>query len=123
MGDGVDIGPARPEWALPGARIVKPYRAADFHYEDLDFVFSSHLLGNLPGGLNWVVALDYWVGKLKPGGQLFLYLPHSDYGYWGRYCVHPDNLMDYFEQHPDIARHFVSGRDLNYSYVGLAEKL
>src|SRR5690606_29260652 len=44
-----------------------------------DYVFSSHCLEHL---VNPIAALEHWKSKLKPGGVLFLYLPHPDMRYW-----------------------------------------
>jgi len=45
----------------------------------LDYVFSSHCLEHLddPWG-----ALKLWVKKIKPGGIVFLYLPHPNMELW-----------------------------------------
>ena len=44
-----------------------------------DYVFSSHCLEHLP---NYVEALLHWKSRIRPGGTLFLYLPHPDMKYW-----------------------------------------
>ena len=44
-----------------------------------DFVFSSHTLEHIA---QWQDALREWIGKLRPGGVIFLYLPHPDCGLW-----------------------------------------
>jgi predicted SAM-dependent methyltransferase len=44
-------------------------------------VFSSHCLEHLS---RWQDALRLWVRKLKPGGILFLYLPHESMKMWRR---------------------------------------
>lgn len=84
-GDGLDIGAGRPEWALPGA---KPIDMALGHNamalpppwdKKYDFIFSSHCLEHLS---NPVKAIEHWKTHLKPGGVLFLYLPHPDMTYW-----------------------------------------
>jgi len=83
-GQGVDIGAGL--WPLPGATPVDSGRGPGVakhiaHFEDgsLDFVFSSHCLEHIE---NWRGALREWVDKLKPGGTLFLYLPHPDCAIW-----------------------------------------
>lgn len=45
----------------------------------VDYVFSSHCLEHLPQP---VEALRHWQTRLKPGGVLFLYLPHPDAEMW-----------------------------------------
>lgn len=44
-----------------------------------DYVFSSHCLEHLR---NPIEALEHWRSRLRPGGVLFLYLPHPDMVYW-----------------------------------------
>ena len=81
-GAGVDVGAGR--WPFPGARAVEDnpeenaYRlkAAD---GSQDFVFSSHCLEHLE---NWREALLEWRRVLKPGGVLYLYLPHPACRMW-----------------------------------------
>jgi SAM-dependent methyltransferase len=52
---------------------------ADFEDGSLDFVFSSHCLEHIE---SWQQSLGEWIGKLKPGGYVFLYLPHPDCAIW-----------------------------------------
>lgn len=81
-GEGLDIGAGR--WPLPGA---KPINIANGYngmalpppYRKYDYIFSSHCLEHLP---NPVKAIEYWKDNLKPGGVLFLYLPHPEMEYW-----------------------------------------
>ena len=81
-GQGVDVGAGR--WPFPGARAVEDnpeenaYRlkAAD---ASQDFVFSSHCLEHLE---RWQEALLEWRRVLKPGGVLYLYLPHPASRMW-----------------------------------------
>lgn len=85
LGSGLDVG-AGP-WPLKGAVPIRdePHRNA---YEldivpdrSLDYVFSSHCLEHLD---RWREALGLWIRKLKPGGILFLYLPHESMKMWHR---------------------------------------
>ncbi|GAI29487.1 unnamed protein product [marine sediment metagenome] len=83
-GHGIDIGAGL--WPLPGAIPVDVWRGpgigrivSNFDDASLDFVFSSHCLEHIE---NWREALCEWVKKLKPGGMLFLYLPHPDCAIW-----------------------------------------
>ncbi len=56
------------------------YRLDNFPDGSLDFVFSSHCLEHLERvGKR---ALRLWLRKLKPGGILFLYLPHESMRLW-----------------------------------------
>lgn len=82
QGRGVDIGGGK--WPLPGARVIEDrpeenaFRIQE-ESENLDFVFSSHLLEHLE---NWQEALREWYRVLKPKGTLFLYLPHPCCQMW-----------------------------------------
>lgn len=79
-GEGVDVGAGA--WPLPGARpidVSAEFSALHLPEGPFDFVFSSHCLEHLPDP---VAALEHWRDRLKPGGVLFLYLPHPDMTYW-----------------------------------------
>lgn len=129
-GHGVDIGCNRPDWTFPGAigidsNFLDGNDAYEFSYNDLDYVYSSHCLEHLQ---DWVRALDYWTSKLKPGGKLFLYLPHYNQKYWrpwnNRKHVHiftPEIIKDYMSDagYIDI---FASDRDLNDSFMVVGTK-
>lgn len=84
VGTGLDIGAGL--WPLPGATAVDLQRGPgagrtldDFAVASQDFVFSSHCLEHIS---EWRDALRCWRGKLKPGGRLFVYLPHPTCGIW-----------------------------------------
>ena len=83
-GRGVDVGSGH--WPLPGAIPLDAARGPgrqrsirDFAAGSLDYVFSSHCLEHIA---DWQAELALWIEKLKPGGLLFLYLPHPDCGIW-----------------------------------------
>jgi SAM-dependent methyltransferase len=83
-GKGVDIGAGH--WPLPGSVPLDLKRGPgrkqsirDFDDGSLDYVFSSHCLEHIAA---WQEELAVWIAKLKPGGALFLYLPHPDCGIW-----------------------------------------
>ncbi len=82
-GTGIDIGAN--QWAFPGATPVddnqreNAYALDRFADGSLDYVFSSHCLEHLA---RWQDALRLWIRKLKPGGILFLYLPHESCALW-----------------------------------------
>jgi SAM-dependent methyltransferase len=82
-GRGLDIGASR--WPFPGAHGVddrpeeNAYRLDRWAPGSLDFVFSSHCLEHLE---EWQKALSLWISKLRPGGILFLYLPHKSMTLW-----------------------------------------
>jgi len=82
-GKGLDIG-GYFDWTFPGARPVNilnqdGYDAYNLPKGRYDYIFSSHTLEHLP---DYVKALHYWKRHLKPGGVMFLYLPHPDMDYW-----------------------------------------
>jgi SAM-dependent methyltransferase len=84
QGTGSDFGAGL--WPLPGAIPVDATRGpglgksiGDFADGSLDYVFSSHCLEHIEG---WRPTLAEWIGKLKPGGILFLYLPHPSCAIW-----------------------------------------
>jgi SAM-dependent methyltransferase len=132
-GNGIDIGCGRIEWALPWAtNIVDPIITSEFHAMNIpdgpfDFIFSSHCLEHI--NTPWDKVLDYWLENLKPGGTMFLYLPHPDQEYWlpwnddkHVHILHPEDLQRYFEA-GSYCNIFVSQRDLNHSFVAMAQKL
>lgn len=83
FGNGIDVGAG--DWPLQGAIPVREepqqnaYKLDNFPDGSLDFVFSSHCLEHLDC---WPEALALWARKLKPGGVMFLYLPHESMGLW-----------------------------------------
>lgn len=80
IGSGVDVGPGK--WPLPGALPIDvgpEYSAMELPPGPFDYVFSSHCLEHLRDPIG---ALEHWRSRLKPGGVLFLYLPHPDMEYW-----------------------------------------
>jgi len=82
-GAGIDIGAN--QWPFPGAIPIDDSSGENAYALDqiadgsLDYVFSSHCLEHLA---RWQDALRLWIGKLKPGGILFLYLPHESCALW-----------------------------------------
>jgi SAM-dependent methyltransferase len=84
QGRGVDIGAGF--WPLPGAVPIDVARGpglseslADVEDGSLDYLFSSHCLEHIE---DWRQTLAEWVDKVKPGGAVFLYLPHPACGIW-----------------------------------------
>jgi len=83
VGRGIDVGSDR--WPFPGATPIRDetgrnaYVLPDIDELSLDFVFSSHCLEHLHRPEE---ALALWAAKLKPGGVLFLYLPHPAMTLW-----------------------------------------
>jgi SAM-dependent methyltransferase len=129
-GYGIDVGCNRQEWCFPGAigvdlNFKDGNTAYSFEYKDLDYVYSSHCLEHLP---DWVTALDYWTANLKPGGVLFLYLPHYNQEYWrpfnNRKHIHmfsAESIRDYMIDRGYI-NVFHSDRDMNDSFMIVGEK-
>lgn len=79
-GVGLDIGANK--WPLPGAipvDLINGGNAMALPNGEYDYLFSSHCLEHIP---DTVEALIHWRSRLKPGGVLFLYLPHPDMEYW-----------------------------------------
>jgi SAM-dependent methyltransferase len=79
-GTGLDIGAGK--WPLPGATpidIDTAWTAMELPHGLNDFIFSSHCLEHLG---NPIAALEHWKTRLRPGGVLFLYLPHPEMTYW-----------------------------------------
>lgn len=80
QGQGLDIGAGK--WPLPGAHAIDvstPWNAMELPHGQFDFIFSSHCLEHVE---NPIAALEHWKTRIKPGGVLFLYLPHPDMEYW-----------------------------------------
>ena len=79
-GRGLDVGAGK--WCLPDARPVELTYGADalrLTRGKWDYVFSSHCLEHL---IDPVQAIEHWKTRIRPGGVLFLYLPHPDMRYW-----------------------------------------
>jgi predicted SAM-dependent methyltransferase len=130
-GYGIDVGCNRQDWCFPGAigvdlNFKDGNTAYSFEYQDLDYVYSSHCLEHLP---DWVTALDYWTANLKPGGVLFLYLPHYSQEYWRPWNNRKHNhiftteiIKDYMIDRGYI-NIFNSDRDMNDSFMIVGEKV
>lgn len=146
-GNGVDIGCNRDKWSFPGAFPVDPllnqYNALNlpdkiyWHKESyvkeetgFDYIHSSHCLEHLE---HPYTALNYWHSRLKTGGVVFLYLPDFSQHYWRPWLkqnsehVHsftPEIIRAYFTDQPELWKNvFVSGVDLNNSFIVIAEKV
>ena len=128
-GIGVDVGCNRVQWAFPGSTPIDPlineWDAMNFPQTNLDYIFSSHCLEHLQ---NWVDVLDYWTGKLKSGGVLFLYLPDYSQVYWRpwhnrkhKHCFTPEIIKSFLSD-SGMNNIFCSGIDLNNSFMIVCEK-
>lgn len=129
-GFGYDVGCMKKEWAYPGAVAVDlsfddGFHALNLPNPDPDYIFSSHCLEHTD---NWIEVLDYWYERLKLGGVLFLYLPDYSQEYWrpwnNRKHTHAFSstmIYDYMK-HKNYKNIFVSGVDLNNSFMIVGEK-
>lgn len=83
-GKGLDIGASY--WPLPGSTPIDTElgpgtanRIEDIPAISQDYVFSSHCLEHIR---DWESALTLWIAKIRPGGVIFLYLPHPKCKLW-----------------------------------------
>lgn len=149
-GIGLDIGPKKFSWKFPGSIPIDPnldwegrgWRGGNVSYQKAvsnhkgamnlpigpwDYIFSSHCLEHIQE--SWSSVLDYWLENLKSGGVMFLYLPHPDQKYWlpwnnekHVHIIHPLDIERYFRA-GSYENIFVSKRDLNHSFVAMAQKI
>lgn len=139
-GVGYDIGCNRDEWKLPNAFGIdkgfylygREWDATHLPQDQgnvftVDYIFSSHCLEHIP---DWVGVLNHWAMALRPGGVLFLYLPHPDQSYWRPWynrkhvnVLHPDDVYQYLTQSSYWVKAMVSGRDLNHSFYAVAQRI
>lgn len=129
-GKGYDIGCMKEEWSFPGSTPIDlsfndDYHALNLPTMDVDYIFSSHCLEHID---NWVEVMDYWYKVLKPGGTLFLYLPHYEQEYWKPWnnrkhknMFSPQIIKDYMEDKGYTSIHY-SERDLNHSFMIMGDK-
>jgi hypothetical protein len=130
LGEGLDIGCMKREWAFPGATPIDlsfddEYHATNLPGVEYDYIYSSHCLEHV---VDWVGILDYWITKVKKGGSIFLYLPDYSQEYWRPWnnrkhvnILTPEYLKDYFD-HKGCDKVFVSGVDLNNAFMVIVEK-
>lgn len=130
QGQGYDIGCNRYEWAYPGATAIDPlispnHDAYNLPEGQVDYIFSSHCLEHLP---DWVAALDHWTDRIRPGGILFLYLPHYSQEYWrpwnNRKHLHvlSSQVIEDYLSDRNYINILSSERDLNDSFIVVGEK-
>jgi SAM-dependent methyltransferase len=129
-GNGYDIGCSKLEWAFPNSMPIdlsfnNGYHALNLPIGLVDYIFSSHCLEHIT---NWVDALDYWYDHLKEGGVLFLYLPDFSQKYWRPWhnrkhvnAFNPEIIREYLID-KGFKKVFVSGVDLNHSFIAIGEK-
>lgn len=130
-GVGFDVGCNRIEWSFPGSIPIDPTINIESHALKLpykaNYIFSSHMLEHVD---NWVDVLNYWHTMLLDKGILFLYLPDYSQEYWRPYNnrkhIHiftPQIMQDFFLFKKDNWENtFVSGVDLNNSFMVIAQK-
>ena len=127
QGKGIDVGADR--WPLAGTIPIRnepdvnAYKLDCFEDGSLDFVFSSHCLEHLE---KWQDALCLWIRKLKPGGVLFLYLPHESMklwnpggpwvGYLHKWKPRHEILIPFLKDHGLEIIDFNPGRDHYWSF-------
>jgi hypothetical protein len=133
-GEGLDIGYSKEKWMLPGAIGIEPSIDPTYHAMHLpvkkggwDYIHSSHSLEHVKE--SWTNVLDYWISMLKHRGVLFLYLPHISQKYWNidsnRKHIHQfdgSEIKQYLSLKTNMKNIFVSGVDLNNSFIVIAEK-
>ncbi|MEK9767541.1 MAG: methyltransferase domain-containing protein [Betaproteobacteria bacterium] len=138
-GNGYDVGANCAEWTFPNAigidsSFEEPYNDAlnlptipEWESGYADYIFSSHCLEHIP---DWVRALDHWTVKIRPGGVMFLYLPDFSQKYWRPWnntkhvsVFTPEIIRSYFEDSVLWTNIFVSGIDLNNSFMLMAERV
>lgn len=129
-GFGYDIGCMKAEWSFPGSYVIDksfddPWEANHLPEKDPDYIFSSHCLEHVD---DWVETMNYWHERLVSGGVLFLYLPDYSQKYWRpwnnrkhNHCFTPKIIEDYMNDR-GYKNIFVSGIDLNNSFMVIGEK-
>ena len=129
-GTGYDIGFCKEEWKFPGSIGIDLSLQNGYHADCLpntlvDYIYSSHCLEHVD---NWVKTLELWISKLKPQGILFLYLPDISQEYWRPWNNRKHNhvftplIIETFLKNKNMNNIFVSGIDLNNSFMIVCEK-
>lgn len=120
-GVGLDICSGR--WPLAGARPIDIQRGDDamaLPEGKWDYCFSSHGLEHLADPIS---ALEHWMTRIRPGGVLFVYLPHPAMRYWSptrnRKHLHswtPEQMVEIFID-IGLVNVLHSERDLAWSFA------
>jgi SAM-dependent methyltransferase len=113
-GKGLDVGAGK--WPLPTSMPIDMVFNSDammLPVGQFDYIFSSHCLEHLE---NPVAALEHWKSRIRPGGVLFLYLPHPDMEYW----LPQNNRKHLHSWRPDEMQKLVS--DLGFVDVLASER-
>lgn len=131
IGRGIDFGAGR--WPLAGATPIDmdtDLRLGHIAACTQDFVFSSHTLEHVAG---WRWVLGEFARVLRPGGKIFLYLPHESMALWnaetiwGRAAGHVwtprlETIVGWARMHGVAIRRFSSGPDAYMSWHIVLEK-
>ncbi len=125
-GYGLDVGSNR--WPLPGA-LASDIDSRKFDRAPFDFIFSSHCLEHIE---NWQEETQLWYESLKPGGTLFLYLPHPALETWqpgGQWVGHhhvwspePASLRVHLESLGFETLHYTAYPDSLWSFKIICKK-
>ena len=107
---------------LPGVDVVADVRRLPFEADQLDEIFSAHLLEHFPLEELTRALLPYWFSLLRPGGRFVAIVPDADtmvreYAA-GRYGFDDLRLVTFGEQEYDGDFHFNM-----FSHQSLAELL
>ncbi len=108
VGVGVDIGAGR--FPFPGARAIENRPEENAYHileadQSLDYVFSSHCLEHLA---HWRAALHEWQRVIKPGGILYLYLPHPACRMWSPTVLRKHHV---WQPEPDLLAADIAAMD------------
>lgn len=128
--NGVDMGVVKYYLDDNKYRVVRDESIDNLNFpidlKDLDYIFSAHALEHIP---KWKETLFYWYQLLKPGGILFLYLPHESVAAWRPentpYHVHKhtvEELKEYLQTVSFKIVEYMIGCDSEGSFYMIAEK-
>lgn len=127
-GRGLDVG-GLSGWSFPGATLVNVENKDGYHAMKLpganhDFVFSSHTLEHLKDPF---YAIKYWSEVIRPGGAMFLYLPHPNQRYWAvdnpkHLHVFTPSQIKYWMEDAGLVDVLVSGQDMYWSFAAVGFK-
>lgn len=107
-GRGLDVGSS--EWPLPGAVALPTENERHlFDHGPYDYIFSSHCLEHID---DWQSELKLWSDSVRPGGIVFLYLPHPSMepwrpggewvGHWHRWSPSPVSLVKWLMENTKL---------------------
>lgn len=114
QGKGLDVGCGL--WPLPDAIPIDldaKFDANNLPEGQYDYIFSSHCLEHV---VNPIAALEHWKTRLKPGGVLFLYLPHPEMEYW----LPQNNRKHLHQWSPEVMEKILV--DLGFEHIVRSER-